>query len=61
MRVETKIKKAYSESKEFGKYAEVMLEEIPDMALPILRDCFKHNATAREYRDHFERHLGKKK
>lgn len=50
------IAKAKAESEEFGRYAEVMLEEIPDMNFPILRDCFKHSATAREYRDYFEKH-----
>lgn len=56
MRVEAKIAKARAESEDFGRYAEVMLEEIPDMNFPILRDCYKHNATAGEYRAHFERH-----
>lgn len=56
MRVEAKIAKARAESEDFGRYAEVMLEEIPDMNFPILRDCYKHNATAGEYRAHFERY-----
>lgn len=56
MRAEAKIAKARSESEHFGRYAEVMLEEIPDMSLPVLRDCYKHSATAGEYRAHFERH-----
>lgn len=55
MQDSTKIRKAYSESQEFGKYAEVMLDEIPGMSMPILRDCYKHSATAGEYRAHLER------
>jgi len=47
---EKKIAKANNESPEFGRYAEYMLEEIPGMSLPILRECFKHNAAAREFR-----------
>ena len=56
MIVEAKIAKARAESEDFGRYAEVMLEEIPDMSPSVLRDCYKHNATAGEYRAHFERH-----
>lgn len=55
MKAETIIAKARSESKEFGRYAEVMLETIPDMSLPVLRDCYKHNATAGEFNAHMER------
>ena len=47
---EKKIARAFEESSQFGSYAEYMLEEIPGMSLPILRECFKHNATAREFR-----------
>ena len=46
MRTETKIAKAKAVSEDFGRYAEVMLEEIPDMSLPVLRDCYKHHGTA---------------
>lgn len=60
MKIETMIAKAKAESSEFGKYAEYMLEEVPDMTLPVLRDCFKHNASAREYRAHLERVRGEK-
>ena len=55
MKPETMIAKAKAESADFGRYAEVMLEEIPDMNMPTLRDCFKHRATAGEYRAHMER------
>ena len=55
MRTETKIAKAKADSEDFGRYAEVMLEEIPDMSLPVLRDCYKHHATAGEFRAHLER------
>ena len=56
MRPEKIIEKAKAESKEFGRYAEVMLEEIPDMSLPVLRDCYKHHATAGEFRATIARH-----
>lgn len=46
---EKKIARAYEESSQFGRYAEYMLEEIPGMNLPILRDCFKHSASASEF------------
>ena len=55
MRIKTKLAKAKAESEDFGRYAEVMLEEIPDMSLPMLRDCYKHCATAGEYRASLER------
>ena len=55
MKTETKLAKAKAESEDFGRYAEVMLEEIPDMSLPVLRDCYKHHATAGEFRAHMER------
>ena len=56
MRPEKIIEKAKAESKDFGRYAEVMLEEIPDMSLPVLRDCYKHRATAGEFRATIARH-----
>lgn len=55
MRVETKIALAKEESEDFGRYAEVILEEIPDMSPAVLRDCYKHKATAGEYRASLER------
>lgn len=55
MKTETKLAKAKAESEDFGRYAEVMLESIPDMSLPVLRDCYKHNATAGEFLAHMER------
>ena len=55
MRTEAKLAKAKAESKDFGRYAETMLEEIPDMSMPVLRDCYKHNATAGEFRAHMDR------
>ena len=50
MKLATKLEKARAESPEFRKYAEYMLEEVPDMSMPMLRECFKHNASAKEYR-----------
>lgn len=55
MKAENRLAKAKAESEDFGRYAEVMLEEIPDMSLPMLRDCYKHHATAGEYRATLER------
>lgn len=55
MKPETIIARAKAESADFGRYAEVMLEEVPDMSLPVLRDCYKHHATAGEYRASLER------
>lgn len=31
-----------------------MLEEEPGLSLPMLRELYKHNASAREYRAHME-------
>lgn len=55
MRLETILAKAAAESPEFGRYAEVMLESIPDLSMPLLRDLYKHNALPREYFAHMER------
>ena len=55
MKVETMLAKAAAESADFGRYAEVMLEAIPDLSMPALRDCYKHRATAGEYLRHLER------
>ena len=58
MRTETKLKRAHEESEQFGQYAEYMLSEFPEMNLPTLRDCYKHNASATEYRLHSDRIKG---
>jgi len=55
MKRETIIAKAAAESSEFGRYAEVMLESIPDLSMPLLRDLYKHHATPSEYFSHMER------
>ena len=55
MKIETMLAKAKSESPEFERYAKYMLEEEPTLNMPTLRDLFKHNASAREYRAHIER------
>lgn len=49
------LSKAKTESPEFGRYAEYMLEEVPDLGLPMLRELYKHNASASEYRASLER------
>lgn len=59
MNVETKLKRAQEESAQFGQYAEYMLSEFPEMNLPTLRDCYKHNASATEYRLHSDRIAGR--
>lgn len=55
MKPETILAKAAAESPQFGRYAEVMLESIPDLSMPTLRDLYKHNATPAEYIAHMER------
>lgn len=40
---------------EFRAYAEYVLESLPDISVPVLRDMFKHNASVREYLTHIER------
>ena len=49
MKPETILAKAAAESPEFGRYAAVMLESIPDLSMPTLRDLYKHNALPSEY------------
>jgi hypothetical protein len=55
MKLETMLAKAESESPVFFKYAQYMLEEFPDLGLPMLRELYKHNASASEYRASLER------
>ena len=40
---------------EFRAYAEYVLESLPDISVPVLRDMFKHNASVSEYRAHMQR------
>lgn len=40
---------------EFKAYAEYVIEAMPDVTLPVLREMFKHNASVREYQAHMER------
>lgn len=40
---------------EFRKYAEYVLESLPDISVPAVREMFKHNASVREYLEHMER------
>jgi hypothetical protein len=44
---------------EFKSYAEVIIEAMPEVTLPVLREMFKYNATVREYLDHIERIEGR--
>ncbi len=55
MNLETKLRIALQESEQFGRYATYMLEEEPEMNMPTLRECYKHNASATEYRLHQQR------
>lgn len=55
MKHETMIARATAESPEFGRYAEVMLESIPDLNMPTLRDLYQHHATPAEYWAHMGR------
>lgn len=54
MKQETILAKAHSESPNFGRYAEYITDEFPDISLPMLRELHKHNASAREYRASLE-------
>ena len=54
MKPETLIRKAERESPDFGRYARYMLEEVPDIPMAMLRECYKHNASASEYRASFK-------
>jgi hypothetical protein len=44
---------------EFKRYAEVIIESMPEVTLPVLREMFKYNVTVREYRDHMDRVEGR--
>ena len=50
MKKETILAKAKAESPEFCRYAEYITGEFPDISLPMLRELYKHNASASEYR-----------
>lgn len=50
MTLEKMLLKAHAESLAFGKYAEYITDEFPDISLPMLRELYKHNASASEYR-----------
>ena len=55
MKPETMLAKAQAESPAFFLYAQYMLEAVPNMNMPTLRECFKHNAAAYEYLASLER------
>ena len=40
---------------EFRAYAEYVLDSMPDVSVPVLREMFKHNASVSEYRAHMQR------
>ncbi len=42
-------------SPEFRTYAEYVMDSMPDVTVPVLREMFKHNASVREYLAHMER------
>lgn len=45
---------------EFRAYAAYVLDSMPDVSVPVLREMFKHNASVPEYRAHMQRIGGKK-
>ena len=55
MKPETILAKASDESDVFYRYALYMMDEHPTISLPLLRECFKHNASASEYRAGLDR------
>jgi len=55
MKPETILRKAKEVSPAFHLYAQYMLDAFPTMNMPTLKDCFKHNASASEYRASLER------
>ena len=40
---------------EFRAYAQYVLELMPDISVPVLREMFKHNASVSEYQAHMQR------
>lgn len=44
---------------EFRAYAEYVLDSMPDVSVPVLREMFKHNASVSEYQAHMRRIGGK--
>ncbi len=50
------MKRAIEEgSPQFRAYARYVVESLPTINLPTLREMFKHNASVREYLAHMER------
>ena len=45
---------------EFRAYAEYVMDSMPDVTVPVLREMFKHNASVPEYLAHMARIGGKK-
>ena len=39
---------------EFRAYADYVLESLPDISVPSLREMHRHNASVREWRDHIK-------
>ena len=46
-------------SPEFKHYADYVIESMPEVTLPVLREMFKYNATVREYLDYIEHTEGR--
>lgn len=40
---------------EFRAYAEYVMDSMPDVTVPVLREMFKHNASVPEYLAHMKR------
>lgn len=40
---------------EFRAYAEYVLDSMPDVSVPVLREMFKHNASMAEFQAHMRR------
>lgn len=45
---------------EFRAYAEYVMDSMPNVTLPVLREMFKHNASVPEYQAHMQRIRGEK-
>lgn len=42
-------------SPEFRAYVEYVMDSMPDVTVPVLREMFKHNASVPEYLAHMKR------
>ena len=46
-------------SPEFKHYADYVIESMPEVTLPVLREMFKYNASVLEYQNYIERIEGR--